>query len=114
MRSADPSTHVATSREAIDRAERNADDDWLTAANATVRRLAFTHDEFTTDDVWAVLDRLPVDTHERRALAAVMRRAARRGLIATTDRYTPSQRTACHGRPVRVWRSTYRARMNAF
>jgi hypothetical protein len=43
--------------------------------------------------------------HEPRALGALMREAARNGLIEATDRVRPSERPQCHMNPKRVWRS---------
>lgn len=60
---------------------------------------------FTTDDIWqAATDaNLPLP-HEPRALGAILHRLARNHQIIATDTFTPSQRAACHRRPIRVWR----------
>ena len=92
----------AAKQEAIDRVERNADPDWKTTALNVVAELAASRATFTTDDVWEHLD---CTTHEPRALGAIMQKAHRLGLIQPTGAYTQSSRVACHGRPVRVWRS---------
>lgn len=92
--------------EALERVEQNASKVWTALALATVLDIANNKAEFTTDDVWEALNQLGAeDPHESRAIGAVMRNAAKDGLIRPTDRYLPSQRVACHRRPVRVWHS---------
>lgn len=92
--------------ESIEKADRAARHDWAKAAEDAVRKLARRRAEFTTDDVWKLLEAYTgPTTHEPRALGAVMRRASGDGLIKATDRTALSTRVACHRRPVRVWRS---------
>lgn len=91
--------------QALARVEANADQDWKDRARAVIQELARTRVYFTTDDVWQELAKQDVETHEPRAIGALMRQAAADHLIAPTNRYEPSARPACHGRPVRVWRS---------
>jgi hypothetical protein len=96
--------------EAINRVEANADHVWLTGATEAVRMLARTRDEFTTDDVWNRLDNAGYQPpHEPRAMGAVMRQAARDGLVVKTDRVRNSVRVECHARPVAVWASLTRS-----
>ena len=90
--------------EAIARVEHNADRNWMVAAQTAVAFLAMTCDEFTTDEMWEALREVDA-THEPRAMGAVMRAAARRGLVVKTDRVRNSVRPECHARPVAVWRS---------
>lgn len=90
--------------EAVDRVERNADEDWETAARRALFELAKelgADGEFTTDDVHC-----DVDTHENRAWGAVVRRAARAGFIVNTGRTRQSSSRVCHARPKTVWRVT--------
>jgi hypothetical protein len=92
--------------EAIAQVEANADREWKTAALGAVRWLAANRVEFTSDDVWRLLpDQSAATTHEPRALGAVMRKAARDGLVRKTDRVVNSTRVECHARPVAVWQS---------
>lgn len=92
--------------EAIARVDRNADDDWMDAALQAVTDLANSRESFTTDDVWLLLTNRGVEPpHEVRAMGAVMRRAARAGLVSKTDRVRNSVRVECHCRPVAVWAS---------
>lgn len=93
--------------EAIARVEAHADRTWMDAAFGAVGALALICATFTTDDVWAVLDKREVTpTHEPRAMGAVMRRAKRAGVCAASDSYIPSTRPESHGRPIRVWVAT--------
>jgi len=92
--------------EAIAQVEANADREWKTAALNAVRWLAANRVEFTSDDVWRLLPhQSAATTHEPRALGAVMRKAARDGLVRKTDRVVNSTRVECHARPVAVWQS---------
>lgn len=93
--------------EAVDRVERNADNEWKEAAYLACCLSAEMFPTLTSDDVWLRLALLfpQHSTHERRAMGAVMRRAARDGIIAPTGEYTQSVRPQCHARPVAVWSS---------
>lgn len=95
--------------EAVARVERHATGEWKVAARAAVLAVAAHRDAFTTDDVWALLERANMQPREPRALGPIMRRAVREGVCVATDIYRESTRVACHGRPLRVWRSLMRA-----
>jgi hypothetical protein len=90
--------------EAIAQVEANADLNWMAAAHTAVVLLAINCDEFSTDEMWEALREVE-PTHEPRAMGAVMRAAARHGLIVKTDRVRNSVRPECHARPVAIWRS---------
>jgi hypothetical protein len=92
-------------REAIERVERNADQQWKAVAEAAVRQIASTRRTLTTDDVWAALTDTGFSTHEPRAMGAIMTAAARKRWVEATDRTIESTRPENHRRPVRVWRS---------
>lgn len=94
---------VTARDEAIRRVDVNADSDWKDEAYRVVAALAAHRPRFTTDDVWGRLS--GVGTHEPRAMGAIMRQAARDGLIRATSEYQQSGRVACHARPLRVWES---------
>lgn len=97
---------LAARDEALVRVDRNADSRWKDHVDRTIRRLASTRAEITTDDVWQALADAGVEPpREPRALGSAMKRAAAAGEIAATDRIVQSARPACHARPVRVWRS---------
>jgi hypothetical protein len=96
-------TAIDARDEAVDRVGRNAGEEWLEAATRIVADVARRSGRFTTDDVWVALEAADLRPREPRALGAVMRLAARRGLVTATTAYTPSSRVECHARPVRVW-----------
>ena len=92
---------------ALDRMEQGRDAEWLEVAFEALKIAAGIHVELTTDDVWAVLDRWQTPAPaEPKALANVIRRAVREGLIVAADRAPrPSCRPECKARPLRVWKS---------
>jgi len=78
--------------------------EWFAECYRIVVATATNTNEFTTDDIWQALADAKLPTpHEPRAIGAVLRHAAANKLIRPTDRYRPSQRVACHARPIRVW-----------
>lgn len=103
---ADDAARAATD-EAIERVERHANENWTAAAFGVVVWVAERRPEFTTDPVWAVLERRypDVQTHEPRALGAVIKKAVREGVIEATDRTHKSVRPECHRNPKAIWRS---------
>lgn len=98
---------TAEREEAIARADEHADPDWKEIAYRAIVWLARVYSEFTTDDVWDAMVRWypQATTHEPRALGAIMRKAARNGVIEKTDRVRESIRPVCHRNPKAVWRS---------
>ncbi len=94
----------AATDEAVARVEEHADPEWKVRALDAINTCALSFPHFTTDAVWALLDGGP-ETHERRALGAVMRDAARRGWIESTERTEQAARVVAHQRPQRVWHS---------
>lgn len=91
--------------EALRRVASATDPSWATDIQNIILSLAT--DTFTTDDVWQAASDANLDVpHEPRALGAILHRLARQQMIVATDRYIPSQRVACHRRPIRVWRHT--------
>jgi hypothetical protein len=83
----------------------NARAEWLERAFDAVQRCAESLSTFTTDDVWKALAACDVSTHERRAMGAVIRRAAEASMIEPTDDYRATERAEAHRGPKRVWRS---------
>ena len=78
-----------------------ADPYWRALADAAIRQLAVTGDEFTTDDVWRLL--AGFDTPEHRALGSLMREAHKAGLIRPLRKWRESTRVEAHKNPKRVW-----------
>lgn len=75
---------------------------WSDTALLAVERIAQRQTHLSSDDVWALLAEYGMQADEPRAMGAVMRLAARRGLIEPTAAYRPSRRRRG---PQRVWRS---------
>lgn len=108
----DPRDAIAGAAEreaAISRVTNAAPGDWIEQAYdalvaiAHVKRLAGT--TLTTDDVWAILAARGVEPPpERRAMAAVIRRGEREGLIEKTDQFVPSALPWAHRRNTQVWK----------
>ncbi len=90
------------SRAPRDRTEtvRRADALWMTEAMQALGRLAHTHEVFTSDELWAELEKPP---RESRMIGNAFTRARAAGVIAPTHDHRPSGRKENHGRPVRVW-----------
>lgn len=92
--------------EAIKQAEENASQEWATLAWQTLKLIAENRLEFTTDDLWAELERYPnITTHEPRAMGAIMRKAIKHKWIQPTGRYVKTKRPIAHQKPIAVWKS---------
>lgn len=90
---------------AIRQVEQHADPQWLAAALSIIKRLCVHKLYLTSDTVWAGLADAGIPApREPRALGAVMRTAAKDGLIEPTGRYVASERVECHGRPIAIWK----------
>ena len=83
----------------------HADPVWMQHALGIAHDLSLTQAAFTADDIWEKLDDLDVETHDNRAMGAVMTEAARQGWVHRTDNTVLSRRPINHRRPVRVWTS---------
>jgi len=76
--------------------------DWTDDAFNALIQVASTMEEFTTDDIWKILDLYPV---EPRSMGVVMRRASKLGLIRNTFRVKQSVRAICHNANKTIWES---------
>lgn len=81
-----------------------ADPEWKKNAIAAVGVLCRRGEDFTGDDVWALLEGTNSITPEPRALGAIILNAARAGKIYPTGGYRKSMRKSSHRRPLQVWR----------
>jgi len=89
----------------IEAAYQYADVDWKKIAADAVRKCAETMPEFSSDDVWEIINATGVTTHENRAFGAIMQAASRAGMIKATNTIMPSKRPKLHGSLTRVWQS---------
>jgi len=87
---------------AIEQVGDNASSWWMRQAIDAIRKCARENVEFTTDDVWKLVDMSA--GLEPRAMGAAMSQAQKLGIVVPTDRYRNSAQVSCHGRPKRVWR----------
>jgi hypothetical protein len=74
-------------------------DVWRANAYEILRAWGQRREAFTSTDLIDVLGMPP----RPNAVGAVMTAAAKKGLIAHTDRYVKSTRPTCHAAVVRVW-----------
>lgn len=77
---------------ALDQVEAGADEAWLKRAYWIVVGLSMNGAEFTTDDVWKVLEK----PREPRALGAVLRSMAKQRFIERTGRYVSTAQVSRH------------------
>lgn len=99
--------------EGMQDAEDGASTRWLTLARRCVELCAATMPSFTTDDVWAAVERSGRDILETErhpsAIGVVMRAAQKAGTIRKVDGLTvTSTRASRHGQLLRVWEATDR------
>lgn len=86
--------------DALKRVEKNASMSWMVEARDYVLRLA-PGTEFTADDVWVALSN---ETHEPRALGAVMRKLSAIKAVVATGVYRASRLPRRHARPIMIWK----------
>jgi len=88
----------------------HANPEWVKRALDSVYAVARKTAAFTTDDVWAELERASKDDGlesyaDNRALGPIMQRAARLGYCAPTMMMTKTKRKSNHRRPLMLWSS---------
>ena len=92
--------------EAIERAEKAANERWKLCAMEAILWCAERYYDFISDAVWARLDQLTDhQPREARALGGLLRRAKKHGWIVNTTVRRQSLRPGCHLNEVTVWRS---------
>lgn len=96
--------------EGIQRATDNAAKQWKQQAWAALLRVVARGGEFTTDALWEELRVAEVPQPDNpKAIAGVVLRAARAGLIEKTGRMEPSGHRQNHARDKAIWRVRDRA-----
>jgi hypothetical protein len=87
-------------------AEAGVTDEWKAQALAAVAIAAEMYQEFTSDEVWLILESNGYGRPETpAAMGPVMRKACIGGLIRKTGRYRVSTQHTNHAREVAVWAS---------
>ena len=98
---------IELAREETDRAVARvfASDEWKQVAYKAVLAVCRRLDTFIVDDVWEEMggENAPMPS-EPRAMGAVIRKAAKDGLIVHAGTYTLSARVTCHRNPTTVWK----------
>ncbi len=89
---------------AIEQVTAHAKVGFIEAGREALERCCFTMETFTTDEIWALIPE-GVNTHEPRAMAAIMKFAEHNNWAYPLDQYRPSSRPKAHRGPKRVWRS---------
>lgn len=105
------SVRAAKARDAaIDQVGANADTRSANAIREAIEATARELAAFTSDEVWRRVPPEHREGIEPRLLGALMRDAARRGIIqAMPGVFRASDMVSCHRRPKQVWRSLWRA-----
>ena len=97
---------VAAKNEGMNRVEANADPQWKIDMINAVRKVASRQQFLTSDDIWKELSVSSIaSTHDPKVMGAMVKKAAKLGLITPTDKYVPSTRVVAHARPIRIWLS---------
>lgn len=90
----------------IEQGDDNADPDWKNVMYEILLEVARRKPEFSSDDCFmAAAERVMPETHDRRAMGAVMQRAAREGVCKKINKTVMSARKSLHASPIQVWRS---------
>jgi hypothetical protein len=76
---------------------------FIDAAYAALLEVLAQRDRFIIDDVWQAMGPTAPQTHERRAIAAVIMRARRERLITPSGEYRSSAQPQCHANPRQIW-----------
>ncbi len=92
-------------QQGMEAAYQYADLDWKQIATKALMQCAQTKSEFTTDDMWEIINATGVVTSENRAMGSIMQSASRSGMIKATGYFLPSKRISKHKSPTRVWQS---------
>ena len=104
----DEAETTEATREAIERADTNANPDWKNAFYESLVTVAERTLEFSADEIWEHLLSQPgiPAQHEPRAAGAVILRAVRAHVIKIKPNYfVKSRRRSCHSSPIQVYES---------
>ena len=90
---------------AIEEAYAAANEKWKENAEKRLYYLAKRRLFFTSEDILSYLDAKGIKTRNNSALGAIMRNAARNGIIEPAG-YETAVRASRHKAPIRKWKST--------
>ena len=95
---------IKTKALAIKQVAAHADPQWVAKANEALDIVIKNNQEFTSDQVWKLLDSWQVPRpHSPSAMGSIMRSAAKSKRIKKTGRFIPSTQATNHQRDVAVW-----------
>lgn len=100
-------TNIVDYQPQIDSSYHNANELWKQEAEAAIEILIKIGNDFSTDDVHALLDSKGVKTHNNSAIGGLMQKYSRRGYIRFL-RHINSTRKTRHSSTVRLWRPVVR------
>ena len=102
-----PASAQGTIKDAIQRADDHADGDWKAVFDQCIIAAARKKPEITSDDVLAEWEAIPnrPQTHNLAAIGPAMKRAAKDGVITSTNRVVRSTRDVKHGIRHTIWHS---------
>jgi hypothetical protein len=89
-------------------ADEHANDLWKRVTDAAILAVARRMEEFTTDDVWEELAKIPhsPSTHRRCAIGPRMKRVAKElGYMEPTGRVQRSKQVGSNGNLLSIWKS---------
>lgn len=89
----------------MEAAYQYANVDWKKIAGDAVRECALKLPEFTSDDVWTIINAKGITTSENRAMGTVMQAASRSGMLKKTGNYISSTKKSQHKQPIALWQS---------
>lgn len=88
------------------RADHHAKAKWKKLADLAIMECARHLPEFTSDEVWEVLDGYGIERpNEARAMGHRMIAAAKAGTITKTNRVQPTRQVKSHHSPKNIWKS---------
>lgn len=90
---------------AIARVDEGANEEWKAEAMAAVERTCRKLTEFTVDAIQEEMRDAKVETHEGRAMGAIVIQAVRNGWMVRSGVVIKSAQPQCHGNLRTVWRS---------
>ncbi len=95
---------LKTKQKAIAEVAAHADPEWVSKANEALDILIKNRQEFTSDQVWKILDSWQVPRpNAPSAMGSIMLSAAKSKRIKKTGRFIPSTQATNHQRDVAVW-----------
>jgi len=102
-----PEQNREVKREAIERVNRHANEEWRDFARVTLEAMAFKNRYITADTLWREIEKNPdFETHTRKAIGAIFIWGAKHKIIRKVEgKIVESERTERHCGILQVWES---------